>query len=76
MVSWWGIVTPAGVPKEIVAKLHAEIIKVLALPEIKARLADQGADAASNTPAQFAAYIKSEIAKWATLIKELGVKSE
>ena len=76
VVSWWGIVTPAGVPKEIVAKLHAEIIKVLALPEIKARLADQGADAASNTPAQFAAYIKSEIAKWATLIKELGVKSE
>ena len=76
VVSWWGIVTPAAVPKEIVAKLHIEIVRVLASPEIKAKFADQGADVASNTPEQFAAYIKSEIAKWAKLIRELGVKPE
>ena len=76
VVSWWGILTPAGVPKDIIAKLHTEIVKVLALPEIKAKFADQGADVASDTPEHFAAYIKSEIAKWAKLIKELGVKSE
>jgi tripartite-type tricarboxylate transporter receptor subunit TctC len=76
VVSWWGILTPAGVPKDIIARLHTEIVKVLALPEIKAKFADQGADVASDTPEQFAAYIKTEIAKWARLIKELGVKSE
>ena len=76
VVSWWGVLTPAAVPREIVGKLHTEIVRILALPEIKARLADQGADAASNSPEQFAAYIKSEITKWAKLIKELGVKSE
>ena len=53
-----------------------EITKVLALPEIKTKFADQGADAASDAPEQFAAYINSEIAKWAKLIKELGVKNE
>ncbi|MDB5812270.1 MAG: hypothetical protein JWN94_4392 [Betaproteobacteria bacterium] len=76
VVSWWGVLTPAAVPKDIIGKLHTEIVKVLALPEIKAKFADQGADVASNTPEQFAAYIKSEIAKWGKLIKELGVKSE
>ena len=76
VVSWWGILTPAGVPKEIIAKLHTEIVRVLALPEIKTKFADQGADVASDTPEHFAAYIKTEIAKWAKLIKELGVKSE
>ncbi|HWP86998.1 MAG TPA: tripartite tricarboxylate transporter substrate binding protein [Burkholderiales bacterium] len=76
VVSWWGILTPAGVPKDIITKLHTEIVKVLTLPEIKAKFADQGADVANDTPEHFAAYIKSEIAKWAKLIKELGVKSE
>ncbi len=76
VVSWWGVLTPAAVSKEIIGKLHTEIVKVLALPEIKAKFADQGADVASNTPEQFAAYIKTEIAKWGKLIKELGVKSE
>ena len=76
VVSWWGVLTPAGVPKEIIGRLHTEITKVLALPDTKAKFADQGADVASDTPEQFAAYIKSEIAKWSKLIKELGVKSE
>ncbi len=76
VVSWWGILTPAAVPKEIIGRLHTEIIKVLALPEIKAKFAEQGADVASNTPEQFAAYIKTEIVKWAKLIKELGIKPE
>jgi tripartite-type tricarboxylate transporter receptor subunit TctC len=76
VVSWWGILTPAAVPREIIARLHTDIVKVLALPETKIKFADQGADVASNTPAEFAAYIKTEIAKWGKLIKELGVKSE
>jgi len=76
VVSWWGVLTPAGVSKDVLSRLHTEITKVLALPETKTKFADQGADVASDTPEQFAAYIKSEIAKWGKLIKELGVKSE
>lgn len=76
VTSWWGILTPAAVSKEIITRLHADILKVLAMPETKTKFADQGADVASNTPAEFSTYIKSEIAKWGKLIKELGVKSE
>ena len=76
VVSWWGILAPAGVPREIISKLHMQIVKILAMPDVKAKLAEQGADAASNTPEQFAAYIKSQITKWGRLIKELGVKPE
>jgi tripartite-type tricarboxylate transporter receptor subunit TctC len=76
VLSWWGIVAAAALPKDIITKLHAEIVKVVNLPDTQARFADQGADAATNTPEQFAAYIKSEIVKWAKLIKETGVKSE
>jgi tripartite-type tricarboxylate transporter receptor subunit TctC len=76
VLSWWGIVAPAAVPRDIIARLHAEIVKAVNLPDTQAHFADQGADAATNTPDQFAAYIKSEIVKWAKLIKETGVKSE
>jgi tripartite-type tricarboxylate transporter receptor subunit TctC len=77
VVSWWGVLTPAGAPKEVISRLHAEIVKAIALPDIRAKFADQGADpAASNTPEQFAAYIQSEIVKWGRLIKELGVRPE
>jgi tripartite-type tricarboxylate transporter receptor subunit TctC len=76
VLSWWGIVAPAALSKDIITKLHDEVVKVVNLPDTKARFADQGADAATNTPEQFAAYIKSEIVKWAKLIKETGVKSE
>jgi tripartite-type tricarboxylate transporter receptor subunit TctC len=56
--------------------LQTEIHRVIALPEIRAKLAEQGLDIATNTPEQFAAYIKSETAKWAKLIREVGVKPE
>jgi tripartite-type tricarboxylate transporter receptor subunit TctC len=77
VVSWWGVLTPAGAPKEVISRLHAEIVKAIALPDIRAKFSDQGADpAASNTPEQFAALIQSEILKWGRLIKELGVRPE
>jgi len=77
VVSWWGVLTPAGAPKDVISRLHAEIVKAIALPDIRAKFSDQGADpAASNTPEQFAALIQSEILKWGRLIKELGVRPE
>ena len=74
--SWWGVVAPASTPREVVMRLQTEIHRVIALPEIRAKLGEQGLDIATNTPEQFAAYIKSETAKWAKLIREVGVKPE
>ena len=74
--SWWGVVAPASTPREVVIRLQTEIHRVIALPEIRAKLAEQGLDIATNTPEQFAAYIKSETAQWAKLIREVGVKPD
>ncbi|HEV7821690.1 MAG TPA: tripartite tricarboxylate transporter substrate binding protein, partial [Burkholderiales bacterium] len=71
--SWYGVVAPARTPQPIVARLHAEIIKVLALPDVRERLVSQGIDPVGNTPDQFAAYIRAEIVKWAKIIKSTGV---
>ncbi len=75
--SWWGVVAPAATPRDVVMRLHAEINRALALPETRARIAELGAEiVTSNTPEQFAAYIRTETIKWARLIREVGVKPE
>ena len=72
--SWFGILAPAGTPKEIVAKLNAEIVKILQMPDVKERLAAQGAVPVGNTPEQFAEHIARETAKWAKVVKTSGAK--
>ena len=76
MGTWWGLVAPAAVSKDIVAKLHAETIKVLALPDVKERLANVGAEPGGNTPDQFGAFIRSEAAKYARIVREAKIKIE
>ncbi len=71
-----GVLVPAGTPREIVERLQREIAKVVALPDVKQRLAALGFDPVANTPEEFAAYIKSEIAKWAKVIREANIKVE
>ena len=73
---WFGLVAPAGTPREIVNRLHAEVVKTLRLPETQERLAGQGATTVGNTPDQFAAYIRTESAKWAKVLKASGVRAD
>ena len=74
--SWQGVVAPAATPRPIVAKLHAEIARALRTPELGERLALEGSEPGGNTPDEFAAFIKREIAKWAKVVKEAGLKGE
>jgi len=74
--SWSGLLAPARTPVAIVRKLHLETVKALALPDLRAKLADLGLETIGNSPDEFAAVIKSEIPKWAKVIKESGIKSD
>jgi tripartite-type tricarboxylate transporter receptor subunit TctC len=72
--TWHGIVAPAGTPQPAIARLNAEINKVLQQPDTRERLAAQGADAAGGTPQQFGDFIRAEIPKWAKVIQESGAR--
>lgn len=76
VVSWQGIFMPAGTPKPIVDRLHDEIVKIIALPEMQDRLKGLGMQPAAMTIDQFAAFQKAEVEKWAQVIKAANVKLE
>lgn len=73
---WSGMFAPAGTPREIVARLHAEAAKILRLPETKERFLAQGAEPGGEPPGEFAAFVKSEIGKWAGVVKLSGARAE
>ena len=64
---------PAGTPKEIVAKINGELVRMLNAPEVRVRISQEGADPVGSTPDQFAARVRSEIAKWSKVIKDAGL---
>ena len=70
--TWYGIWAPAGTPKEIVSKLSGEIAKIVKMPDVRERLAGLGAEPVGNSPDEFAAYCRSELAKWAKIVKASG----
>ena len=72
--SWFGLLAPAGTPKDVVAKLNAEVAKWLATPEAREKLASQGAIAAGQSPEDFTRHIAAETAKWQKVVKESGAK--
>ncbi len=76
IVGWNGLFLPAGTPNAIITRLHAETVKALALPDIKERLSGMGAEGVGNTPAQFSAFVKSEIRKWAQVARDAGLRIE
>jgi len=75
-VNWWGVLMPAGTPRPIADKFHADIVRVMQDAGVKAKFADLGVEAVSSTPQQFAAFIKAEMDKYARLIKDAGIKAQ
>ncbi|MBB3639570.1 Bug family tripartite tricarboxylate transporter substrate binding protein [Variovorax atrisoli] len=74
--SWVGLLAPAGTPKPIIDRYHAELVKILNSPEITARLQDMEFEVVASTPAQFATWIASESKKWGAVVKSTGAKAE
>ena len=76
MLGWNGILAPAATPKPIIDKLHNEIVKVLRSPDVVERFTQNGVQAIANTPAEFAAIVKADVAKWAKVIQSAGIRPE
>jgi len=74
--TWWGLVAPAAVNKDVVARLHAETVRTLGLSDVKERIAANGADVVGSSPAEFAAFIRNERDKYARIAREANVKLE
>jgi tripartite-type tricarboxylate transporter receptor subunit TctC len=72
--AWFGIFAPAGVPQPVTQRLNAEFVKALQQPDLRQRLASQGAEPLTSTPDEFTAYLRSEIAKWTKVVKDSGMK--
>ena len=72
--TWFGLLAPAGTPKDVIARLNAEFNKALKVPELKKRLDDEGAEPAGGSAEQFAALIKEDIVRWGKVVKESGAR--
>ena len=71
--SWQGVFAPAGTPKDVVTKINGEIVRMLNTPEVRERMAREGADPVGSTPNEFSKRVASELAKWSKLIKDIGM---
>jgi tripartite-type tricarboxylate transporter receptor subunit TctC len=74
--AWYGLLAPGGTPRPIIDRLHTEIVRVLRLPEIQQRLRGEAFEIPADTPDQFAAVIRAELAKWAPIVRESGVRPD
>jgi len=76
LTNWFGLLAPAGTPKEVIGKIFVDTRKVLAEPDVNKRIADLGADAVGNTPEEFGAAMRAESAQWAEIIRAAHIKVE
>ena len=74
--AWFGVLAPAGTPRDVIARLNAEIVKLLNSPDVRERFAKQGVEVKTSTPEQFSEFLKSEVARWARVIKEAGIRAD
>jgi tripartite-type tricarboxylate transporter receptor subunit TctC len=73
---WFGVLTVAGTPREIVQRLSAEMVKILASPETRERFGKIGVDVVASTPEQFSTHLRSEVTRWAEVVKDAGIKAD
>lgn len=73
---WYGLFAPAGTPRPVIDRIHREVVEILKTAEMQKRMSGDGADAVGSTPAQFAAYVKDESARWTEVIKKSGIKAD
>ena len=76
MSAWQGLMAPAGTPPAIVAKLHADATRAISLPDVREKLAALGVEVITSTPAEFANFLKADIAKYAKLVKSIDLKAD
>ena len=73
---WLGLFVPAKTPQDVLAKIHGEVVKILSSPDLKSKLGPQGIELVTNSPAEFARFIREDNAKWGRIIKEAGIKAD
>jgi tripartite-type tricarboxylate transporter receptor subunit TctC len=73
---WYGVMMPAGTPRKIIARVNAEIVRILGQPDVHERLSGEAGEVVAGTPEAFGAYVRDEIARWTKVITETGVKLE
>jgi tripartite-type tricarboxylate transporter receptor subunit TctC len=76
LTNWFGLLAPAGTPKDVVMKVHADVVKVLAEPELRKKISEMGADVVGNSPEEFGAWMRAESAQWAEVIKSANIRPE
>jgi tripartite-type tricarboxylate transporter receptor subunit TctC len=76
IIIWYGLLVPAGTPSDLIARLHAESVKLLNAPDVRERLSAAGFEPIGTTPEQFGPYIRDEVAKWAKVVKATGIRAE
>jgi tripartite-type tricarboxylate transporter receptor subunit TctC len=76
VTTWYGVLAPAGTPRNVITRLNGELVKIMHSPELREKLAATGTDPLTSTPEEFAAYIQREIAKWGDVIRKAGVKAD
>ena len=75
-IAWFGVFAPAGLPQDLVKRLHGDIVRILGQPDVRDRTVQQGADPVGNTPEEFGKFVQTEIRKWAEVIRTSGATAE
>jgi tripartite-type tricarboxylate transporter receptor subunit TctC len=76
VTAWFGFLAPAGTPQAVISRVHADVAKAIAMPDVRERMTAQAAEPIGSTPQEYASFIAAEIAKWSRIVKASGAKVE
>jgi tripartite-type tricarboxylate transporter receptor subunit TctC len=74
VTNWYGVMAPAGIPKDVLTRVNADLVRILKQPDVQQRFQGEGGDIIANTPDEFSKFIRNEIAKWDKAVKASGAK--